>query len=144
MTNQHDHHPRYHKLQHAAGSSISHVTHKLDKIPPRWQFAVFLGGTLLISLILTGISYELYIISGTAQLDLSRPGYKQALSEVTPQDTSDYHYSASGPLDKAALDDFKQKYDALLSKTNGYSAFDPGAMSDDQLNLNSQAVVGPQ
>lgn len=110
-----------------------------NRIPPKWQFAVFLAITVLITLALTVISYSLYLVSGTAQLDLSRPGYKQALSEVSPTNTDDFTFSATGPLDKKALDEFKGKYDALVAKTKGYSAFDPGALSDDQLNLNADA-----
>lgn len=115
------------------------VSRWFNRIPPKWQFAVFLVITVLITIVLTGISYSLYLVSGTAQLDLSRPGYKQALSEVSPTNTDDYTYSATGPLDKKALDEFKTKYDALVAKTKGYSAFDPGALSDDQLNLNATA-----
>ena len=116
----------------------------LGKVPPRLQFAAFLVVTVLIALTLTILSYSLYLINGTAQLDLSRPGYKQALSEVSPTDDDTYDYSANGPLDKQALDEFKAKYDVLVGKTKGYSAFDPNALSDDQLSLYNTNVVGPQ
>ena len=123
----------------------TNIVRTLDSIPPRWQFAVFLGTTVLISLGLTVLAYALYIISGTSQLDLSRPGYKAALEEVSPTDTDDYGYSSNGPLDAAALSEFKSKYDALTNKTKGYSAFDPNALSDEQLNLNGTGnVIGPQ
>ena len=116
----------------------------LSRIPTRLQFAAFLVAAVLITIALTILSYSLYLLSGTAQLDLSRPGYKQALSEVSPTNTDNYSYSANGPLDKRALDEFKSKYDALIAKTKGYSAFDPGAMSDEQLNLNGSSGPGPQ
>lgn len=106
-----------------------------NRMPARWRFALFLLGTLFITLVLTVISYSLYLMSGTAQLDLSRPGYKQALSEVAPSDGDEYSFSATGPLDIQALNEFKNKYDALVDKTKDYSAFDPGALSDEQLNL---------
>src|SRR4051812_48424930 len=109
---------------------VTKLSGAFAKIPPRWQFAVFLGITVVITLALTVLSYALYIINGTAQLDLSRPGYKQALSEVAPTDTNNYDFSANGTLDSAALKEFKTKYTTLIGKTKGYSAFDPGALSD--------------
>lgn len=120
------------------------VTESMDRIPAKWQFVVFLGATLVITIALTILAYSLYLISGTAQLDLSRPGYKQALSEVSPSDNDNYDFSATGALDRKALDEFKNKYDTLIGKTKGYSAFDPGALSDEQLNLNDTTVIGPQ
>lgn len=114
------------------------------KIPPRWQFAVFVGIVIAFSLGLTVLSYTLYVVSGTAQLDLSRPGYRGALKEVSPVDTDDYSFSGTGPLDAGVLNDFKSKYDALVSKTKGYSVFDPGALSDEQLGLTQSGVTGPQ
>lgn len=119
-----------------------HVAEKVSRLSSRAQFALFLGGTVIITLVLTVISYTLYVVSGTSQLDLSRPGYKQALSEVSPTDTDDSSYSATGPLNRSALNEFREKYDNLVGKTKNYSAFDPGAMSDDQLNLTDPAVSG--
>jgi hypothetical protein len=125
-------------------SPFIRIGHALERVPARWQFAVFLMMTVIATLTLTIVSYTLYLVSGTAQLDLSRPGYKQALSEVTPTDTNDYGYSPSGPLDAAALKEFKSKYDALTAKTQGYGAFDPGVLSDEQLNLTQSSIIGPQ
>jgi len=123
---------------------IARLSRLLDRIPPRWQFAVFLGITIAITLALTILSYTLYVISGTAQLDLSRPGYKQALSEVAPTDTDNYDFSATGPLDVNSLNDFEVKYESLIGKIEGYSAFNPDTLSDEQLNLTDPSVIGPQ
>lgn len=124
------------------GARLGHV---LERIPARWQFATFLIIVIVLTLVLTIISYSLYVISGTSQLDLSRPGYKQALSEVAPTDTNDYDYSATGPLDTKALKDFKAKYDSLTGKIKGNDAFDPNALSDEQLNLTQTSpAIGPQ
>lgn len=116
-----------------------------QRIPARYRFVIFLGAALLIGLIMTGLSYELYIVSGAAQLDLSRPGYKQALQEVgTKSDDNVYDYSAAGPLDKKALDEFRTKYNKLLQNTKGYSAYDAEALSDEQLNLSQSTPPSPQ
>ena len=123
---------------------IRAFTRLLNRVPARWQFAVFLALTVTITLVLTIVSYSLYVFSGTAQLDLSRPGYKQALSEVSPSNTDNYSYSATGPLDKNALDGFKTKYDALASKTKSAGVFDSNALSDEQLNLTNSGTIGPQ
>lgn len=125
-------------------SPIEGVGRLLDRIPAQWQFAAFLGITVLITLALTVISYSLYVVSGTSQLDLSRPGYKQALSEVPPTDTDDYDFPSTGALDSKALKEFKSKYDTLVNKTKGGDTFDPSALSDEQLNLTQTTVVGPQ
>lgn len=120
-------------------SAAASLSASFNRLPARWRFALFLLATLLVTVLLTIISYTLYVVSGTAQLDLSRPGYKQALSEVAPANTNAYSFSATGPIDKSALDEFKDKYDALVDKTKDYSAFDPGALSDEQLNLAAPA-----
>lgn len=122
------------------------LANAVNGLTPRGRFALFLSVALIITIGLTVLSYTLYVVSGTAQLDLSRPGYKQALSEVTPAGADDT-YSSTGALDRDALKEFKQKYDELLGKTKGYSAFDPNALSDEQLNLagsGDSGAIGPQ
>jgi hypothetical protein len=81
------------KFKSFALTYFNTATNALNRIPARLRFAIFLLGTILISLVLTGISYWLYVVSGTAQLDLSRPGYKQALNEVGPNNNNSGEYT---------------------------------------------------
>src|SRR5579875_3122935 len=100
---------------------------RFNALSARWRFALFLFATLVITVVLTVVSYSLYLVTVTAQLDLSRPGYKQALTEVSPTDPDASNFSATGPLDKKSLDDFKSKYDDLVNKAKSNTPFDPSA-----------------
>jgi len=89
---------------------------------------------IVASTFLVGIAMNLYNSSGAAQLDLSRPGYKSVRKNVV-QDTDVEAFPSTGTIDKAAIDQFTRMYNTRAKSVSGANSFDPGAMSDDALQL---------
>ena len=103
----------------------------------RWErhkFMVLIGGTIAISLVLVIISLVLYNTSGTAQLDLSRTDYRSVRDKADRSGDST-NFSASGTLDKKALDQFRTLYDSKTKQITTVDAFGGDVMSDKALGI---------
>ena len=98
------------------------------------RFALLVGGVILISLFMVSVAISLYNTSGAAQLDLSRPGYKDVRKQVT-YEASEVSFPANGPLDKEALESFRKLYAARAKKISGTDSFDASALSEESLQL---------
>ena len=85
-----------------------------DKIA-RHRFLAMIGGVVVVALIMTSISMTLYVTSGASSLDLSRPGYVQARSQVK-DDTVSKSFPSTGPLNQ-------QQYDLYKIITTKYHSF---------------------
>lgn len=97
------------------------------------RFLVLVGGTIIISLFLVGVALALYASSGTAQLDLSRPGYKSVRDQAVKSDTFD-GFPASGPINKDTISQFRTLYEKEAQKLDE-SSFGGSVMSDQSLSL---------
>lgn len=97
----------------------------------RFPFAIAI--VVAIALLMTAISLSLYITSGTSRLDLSRPGYEQARKDVKP--TPEDSFSADGPVDKSALDEFQRLYEARRKNLNELGDFKDTTLDDNSLRL---------
>ena len=104
----------------------------------RFLFLVF--GSIIIAVLLVMVSLSLYSTSGTAPLDLSRPGY-QAIREQVHEDTSFNGYDASGVLDKKALDQFQSLYEAKLKEAQSVDAFGNDVLSPELLQIDQQTTA---
>jgi len=98
------------------------------------RFFTMIAITIVVSMVLVIVAMSLYNSSGAAQLDLSRPGY-QAVRKDVVQDKDAVAYPSTGELDQAAIDQFNKMYSTRAKSVSGASSFDPGAMSDDALQL---------
>lgn len=102
-----------------------------DEPLPFWvkhRLSVLLIGTVVIVLILTVVSVFLYTTSGAAQLDLSRPGYREVSNKV--ESNSDMtHYPAMGPVTPKTIEEFLKLYREHADKAQAVDAF-----SGDPLN----------
>jgi hypothetical protein len=89
--------------------------------------------TLVVTFVLLGTALLLYKLSGTAQLDLSRPGYETARdqSETVKPD----EFSPSGALNDQTIEDFKAMYDQRAERIEGVNAFGPDPLSDATLSI---------
>ena len=87
------------------------------------RFLAMIFMSILIAGVLVTISIMLYRSSGAAQLDLSRPGYKQVRSEVVVEDGSLSTFSAVGIIDQTAINDFKTLYDKQAQAAHAIDAF---------------------
>jgi len=90
--------------------------------------------TAIITIVLTSISVILYDVSGTAQLDLSRPGYEGVSSQVDHNTTID-EYSAFGNLDREAIEEFLVLYDEQAAKAKAVDAFNGDPLNPELLEL---------
>lgn len=107
----------------------------------RFLFLVF--GSVVIAVLLVMVSLSLYVSSGAAQLDLSRPGY-QAIREQVTEDDSFKGYDADGPLDKKALDQFQSLYDEKLKEAQSIDAFGNDVLSPESLQIDQNSAAKSQ
>lgn len=104
----------------------------------QYRFAGLIAGSIVIGLLLVTVSMQLYFSSGTAQLDLSRPGYKSVRDQIRPDDTFD-GFPSSGAIDEAALKNFKQLYDKR-AKEAAADAFGSDVLSEQTLGIDAPAA----
>lgn len=103
------------------------------------RFVVLITGSVIIALLLVAVSMQLYSSSGTAQLDLSRPGYKSVRDQIRPEDAYD-GFSASGPIDDAALKNFKELYDKR-AKDASADAFGSDVLGEQTLGIDAPPAL---
>lgn len=88
----------------------------------RHRFMLLIIGTIVISLILTAFSLSLYETSGSAQLDLSRPGYQSVSDQVERNDTITT-YEAGGRVNIETIEEFIELYDEQADRAKAINAF---------------------
>lgn len=114
-----------------------HNDHALDSWS-KHRFIVLVAMTILISLFLVSVALALYASSGAAQLDLSRPGY-QSVRDQAGHSTSFDGFSATGTLDKKAIDEFRNLYDKQAEKATNVDSFSGNAMNEQTLSIDPPA-----
>ena len=103
------------------------------------RFALLISIAILISLFLVGVALDLYETSGTAQLDLSRPGYVSVRQKAIQSDGFT-GFSSSGPIDKSAVDQFRQLYASQATKATSVDSFSGNPMSDQALSIDNPTI----
>lgn len=98
------------------------------------RFLVLIAGTIVVSIILVSISLVIYNVSGSAQLDLSRPGYQSVSDKVDRTDVIT-DYSAFGPLNKTTIDEFTKLYDEQSAKAKAVDAFNGDPLNPEVLEF---------
>lgn len=114
----------------------------IERQPGGWEqyrFLLLVGGAVIVAGFLVGVALALYASSGAAQLDLSRPGYQSVRDQVGQSSTFD-GYPATGPLDAAALDEFRRLYDDRASQATSIDSFGGAVMTDDNLSIDPPAA----
>jgi hypothetical protein len=104
------------------------------------RFFLMIMLAIIISLILVTASLALYNSSGAAQLDLSRPGYKDVRAQVVNNDDFQ-NYSSTGPINQTTITEFETLYEQQAAKIESVDAFGGDPLSPDALGLN---VVTPE
>lgn len=100
------------------------------------RFLVMIILSIIIAMILVSISITIYYTNGAAQLDLSRPGYKEVRSQVVVDDDGFSDFSSTGLINKTVIDDFRALYNQQAVKAKTIDAF-----GGDPLNPNVLWVV---
>ena len=98
------------------------------------RFMLLVGVTIIVAIILVVISLVIYNVSGSAQLDLSRPGYTSVSGQVNRTDDID-SYNASGPVNKTTIDEFTKLYDAQAAKAKAVDAFNGDPLNPEVLEF---------
>ncbi|MDR0398101.1 MAG: hypothetical protein LBH36_02905 [Candidatus Nomurabacteria bacterium] len=114
-------------------SSRRIINRVAEKISSYNNLVLLVVVTLTVTMVLLSISILLYRASGTAQLDLSRPGYENARdkSEVVRAD----EFDSTGPINDKTLKNFESMYDSRASKIKSVDAFRSEALSNEAFNI---------
>ena len=107
-----------------------------DKIA-RHRFLAMIGAVVVVALIMTSISLTLYVTSCASSLDLSRPGYVQARSQVK-DDTVSKSFPSTGPLNQQQYDLYKKLFDKQQSTISKLGNYEQEPLSDESLRLSDQ------
>lgn len=102
----------------------------------RHRFATMIAGSITIAVVLVAVAMALYSSSGAAQLDLSRPGYVSVREKIT-QSNQFEGFSASGEVDKEALDQFRKMYDEQARAATTVESFGGDVLSDEALSIDN-------
>ncbi|MFZ1360692.1 MAG: hypothetical protein WAS27_01515 [Candidatus Saccharimonadales bacterium] len=107
----------------------------------KWRFVMLLVGSIGIALTLVVISVALYFSSGTAQLDLSRPGYTSVRSQSKENPYA--QFPSSGAITDQTLDEFQTMYqERARSVTSIEQPFNGDALSDATLGIDDTTLQG--
>lgn len=99
------------------------------------RIIILIIATIGIAILFASIGLALYHVSGTAQLDLSRPSYKGVGELVEQQRGVLSEYPAAGPIDEDALREFDQLYSEQVDKLLQIDAFGADPLALDALGL---------
>ena len=98
------------------------------------RFLILIVATLLIAIVLVSISIFIYKVSGSAQLDLSRPGCQSVSDKVDRTDPVS-EYSLFGPINKDTVNDFTKLYDTQSAKAKAVDAFNGDPLNPEVLEF---------
>lgn len=107
------------------------------------RFALMICGSVGVSILLVLAALALYVSSGTAQLDLSRPGYAAIRKQL--QQTDEFRgFSSEGELDQKALKQFDELYMQKLKDAQAVDAFGNDVLSPQSLQIDNQSAATQQ
>ena len=114
--------------------------HQLLDEPKRlWyqtRLVLFVGGSIVIAVLLVLVSMALYISSGAAQLDLSRPGYQSVQDKEAPSNTFK-SFPSTGDVSTNTIDEFQRLYDEQVRQVTTVDAFDPAVLDNQALGIDA-------
>ena len=100
------------------------------------RLVIFIAGSIGIALLLVALSLALYVSSGAAQLDLSRPGYQSVQSQVENGETFK-GFPSTGAVDEKAISQFNKLFDEQVKQVTGTDAFNPEVLSNQALGIDA-------
>lgn len=106
----------------------------------RHRLSLLLVLTVGIAIALTVVSMIAYNVSGTAQLDLSRPGYRSVSDKVDNTDKIS-EYDSSGPVNKDSINEFIKLYDEQAAKAKAIDAFNGDPLNPEILEFGTTTVT---
>ena len=103
------------------------------------RFMLLIIVTIIISVVLVSVSLVIYNVSGSIQLDLSRPGNKSVSNKVEKADTG-IDYSAFGPVNKTTVNEFTTLYDQQAKKAKAVDAFNGDPLNPEVLEFSDPST----
>ena len=100
------------------------------------RLAILITASIIVALVFAAIGLTLYNTSGTAQLDLSRPGFEGVDKLVNDHKTDSVDYPATGPINEEALTKFDRMYKKQLENVTSVDAFSGDPLAPDALGIN--------
>lgn len=116
-----------------SGDNETHDTQENLTYWARHRYMLLIALTIVISLILVTVGLYMYNVSGTAQLDLSRPDFQRAETPPPSVDKTFEGYSASGDINLSSIEEFKELYDDQAQSATAVDAFSGDPLSPDAL-----------
>lgn len=105
-----------------------------NEIWMRYKFLIFIGSAVALACALVGVAMILYNASGTALLDLSRPGYQQQ-REMIEESKQLKAFEPTGELDQQAIDEFRALYAERTKRAAEWAFSDDNVISDEELGI---------
>jgi len=100
----------------------------------RHRFFILVGLTIVAALIMVSVSLVIYNLSGAAELDLSRPGYKEVRDQVIDEEATFENYSAAGQINTTTINEFKDLLDDQAAAAAAVDAFGGDPLGPDSLD----------
>ena len=101
----------------------------------RQRLLLLVVGSVIIALLLVVIAMAIYVSSGAAQLDISRPGYQSVQDQV---DTTTFEsFPSTGSVDTETIDDFLELYDKQTGRVDSNDVFSEDALADKALGIDA-------
>lgn len=98
------------------------------------RFLLLIIGTIIISIGLVLVSLMIYNLSGSAQLDLSRPGLK-SVSDQVDRTNEINDYSSFGPVNNDTVKEFTTLYDEQAKRAKAVDAFNGDPLNPEVLEF---------
>jgi len=120
--------------EHPTRAEASLASDPVVRFRDEHRFLILIVGTIVISIVMVIASLMIYNLSGSAQLDLSRPGYQEVSNKVDRNDEIT-NYSAFGPVNKATVTEFTDLYDVQAEKAKAVDAFNGDPLNPEVLEF---------
>jgi hypothetical protein len=104
------------------------------------RFFIMIFLAICLAAMLVAVSMALYYSSGAAQLDLSRPGYKDIRSKVDSSDDFQ-NYPSTGPINQTAINQFEVIFDDQAKKIESVDSFGGDPLSPSALGIDPTASL---
>ena len=103
----------------------------------RHRMAILICVTVIISLILVSVSITMYNLNGTAQLDLSRPGYEGVNTRLDEEVAQFQEYATSGEITSESLEEFRTLFSSQAANAQEIDSFSTDPLNPVSLGIES-------
>ena len=104
----------------------------------RFFFLVLI--TIVISITMTVVALVMYNVSGSAQLDLSRPGY-QSVSDKVEREEPSREFNSFGPVTRETLEDFIKLFTESSDRAKAVDAFNGDPLNPETLEFTDTSAA---